>query len=174
MGRKLHFKTECRLQILKTLKKKGGEMRKVFVLSVMMLLCWGCGVSLIRFEDGPFEKRINNIIRVFWHEGTKYSFAVQEGTEVKTVTIQEVQEKIEGSNHLWRPNVKIIRDVPADKKMWAHARGVIKNNLGTKSRSYRYLEIHIHSAKDIKGASWETQWGGKPRQHESGQTHVIE
>ncbi len=122
--------------------------------SLLLLLLLTVLVFLLSCS-APFERKIDNIARVFWHEGHNYSFYVQqEGiSEIKIIEFYRI----------WK--VKIIADVPADKKMWAHIKGA---SGGCDGLQYEYAEIHIHTAKDISGGGWNHGKFG------SGQTHVIE
>lgn len=104
------------------------------------------------------EVRINNVVRVFWHENTRYSVQVREPGSVEIKTIRISPQYMCSENQL-----RLLADVPPEKSMWI--RYVINQNWD--SDCLKLLEIHIHSEKDIEGGGWNHGKFGR------GQTSVI-
>ena len=133
---------------------KGLVLRNLiitFLLTISSLVLGGCGRS--RLE----EVQINNVVRVFWHESTRYSVQVREpnSVEIKTIILR--------SEICNNQQARILADVPLGNPMWV--RFVMDYNWNMDC--LRVLEIHIHSEKDIEGGGWDH---GK---FERGQTSVV-
>ena len=61
--------------------------------------------------------------------------------------------------------VKIFRDVPLEKQMFAEA--VKSNSIMDCPRGYGSLDIHIHNIQEINGAGWDHGKFG------TGRTNII-
>ena len=113
------------------------------------------------------EKRIENVVRVFWHEKTAYSVHIQKpgSKELEVISLPDNMCLKAGSTHLIKP--QLIKDVEANKQRWVR---YLKNPYDVRSGSYclEALEIHIYSEKDIEGGEWDHGKFGK------GQTQVIQ
>lgn len=132
---------------------KGLTLRNLmitFLLAISSLVLSGCGN---RVE----EVQINNVVRVFWHENTRYSVQVREpnSAEIKTITLNP--------NMCLDQQARILADVPFGNPM--RVRYVIDYNWNLDC--LRVLEIHIRSEKDIEGGGWNHGKFGQ------GQTSVI-
>src|SRR3990167_7006499 len=87
------------------------------------------------------EEKLENVVRVYYHEQGNYSFAV-----LKEGTSQVEMKNYTSSPCIGREEVKIFRDVPSDQKMW-----VLVGMRRGSTRCYDgadYLEIHIHSIEE--------------------------
>lgn len=115
-------------------------------------------IALVGCSSEKREFRVDNVVRVFWHEDTRYSVHVQQGSaneiEVQTYLVS-CQERI----------VRIFTDVPAGSKMWLAGRHYSNWINGA---CFSYLEIHVHSTQDIEGGGWDHGKFGR------GQTTVVE
>lgn len=104
------------------------------------------------------EETIKNVVRVFWHENSRYSVMIQEPDSklISTVNFPVCRDV----------NISIIEDVPGNEAMWV--RVIIRSGAYySYDPCFELLEIHIRSEKDIEGASWNHGKFG------SGRTHVI-
>lgn len=128
-----------------------------------------CGYSWL---SGPYitgekypDERIDNVARVLMHEPGYYSILVKEKNNNLVCR---------SFGQYGRVSVKIIADVQSDQPMWAQ---VFPNLIERDSTFYPlcnysekydpYVEIHIHSGKDIDGAGWDHGKFGR------GKTNVI-
>lgn len=125
-----------------------------FFMMTVSLVFLGCSSRLE-------EKRIDNVVRVFWHENTKYSVIVRKhgSAEIETFVLKE---SMCGDNP--RGKVRIVADVPLGNTMWVR----YVTNFNWNLDCLEVLEIHVHSEKDIIGGGWNHGKFG------SGQTVVIE
>ncbi len=117
--------------------------RKIGILLVLCAVISGCASQ-------PFEERVDDVVRVFWHERGRYSFHIQKDSSSEI----EVYPADSGT-------IKIIADVPTDQKMWMYVRGYSDGgwsctgyNGEHHGRCYGVFEIHVHSEQDIEGGGW--------------------
>lgn len=135
-------------------------MREKFfagVVSILFpLLIAGC-------ERTVTIKQIENVERIFWHEGDKYSVLVKnDDNTYKTVRFPNYQcGSIRDGD-----GVIIVADVPGDQKMWVST--VVQEEDNIRPYCFERLTIHIHSPHDIDGGGWDHGKFGR------GQTSVIE
>lgn len=107
-------------------------------------------LSFLSCDSGTLtEERIDNITRVFMHEPTKFSFAVQDNAFAEIRIIEA--EKCYGS-------VRIIPDVPADQKMWAK---IVWKRRWDRGGDPFSMELHVRSEKSLEGAGWDHGKGGR-------------
>lgn len=90
------------------------------------------------------EERIENVVRVYYHGGTKYSFAVE-----NPVTKEIAMENFSGRLVCGSSEVKIFQDIPSDQKIWVKAS--ILHNASSCDGKIINLEIHIKTVGDIQG-----------------------
>ena len=113
------------------------------------------------------ENRTDNVVRVFWHEETRYSVMVQkpESAEIKTISFPRAcWGRSKDNETRMIGNILILADVPDRSPMWVFSKIRDANFDGC----IELLEIHIHSVKDVEGASWNHGKFG------SGSTTVIQ
>ena len=105
------------------------------------------------------KMRVDNVMRIFMHERDYFSFMIEkDNPEIEIVTYRAL-------------DVRIIRDVPRDKKGWLDlekCRGALDSWPGRADLSCKKMEIHIHSEKEVEGGEWNHGKGGR------GVTQVIE
>jgi len=123
-----------------------------FLLAISSLVFSGCG-------GRDEEVRVDNVVRVFWHEGTLYSFHVREPNSVEIKLVFTHYTMCVNQ----RTYTNILADVPLGNPMWVYY--IINHNWDRSC--LKVLEIHIHSEKDIEGGGWNHGKFGR------GQTSVI-
>ncbi|KKR15133.1 MAG: hypothetical protein UT43_C0006G0003 [Parcubacteria group bacterium GW2011_GWC1_39_29] len=121
----------------------------IFLVIVITSISAGCGHKIETV-------RINNVVRVFWHEGTRYSVQVREpgSTEIKTYSLH---------GHMCTGEPRIFTDVLPENSMWV--KYVMDRNWDLDC--LRSLEIHVWSETNIEGGGWDHGKFGH------GQTYVI-
>jgi len=129
-------------------------MKKLAV--VICALMMGCSSGEVS------DERINNVVRVFWHEHDRYSVLVERSDSVYSTVSLPVNTC--GSK---KDAVLIIADVPAHEKMWVSAKIRHGSDLHA-NPCIEELKIHVHSLKDVEGGAWNHGKFG------SGRTSVIE
>ncbi len=133
---------------------------KTLGLLLVLVFFGGCQKKYYIDKTTYEDETITDIVRVFWHEQRHYSFYIQkEGSQ--EINIKEIDVV-----YNYDKSVKIFSDVPAGNKMWAK----IKESRGRTGFNYYtvYLEIHLHSVKDVEGGGWNHGKFG------SGQTQVVQ
>ena len=125
-----------------------------FSVIITSLVLLGC-------SERTEEVRIDNVVRVFWHEGTRYSLQVRKPNSAEIETIAINNNMCGGKSP--RDRIKILADVPLLDSMWVRYTVNFNWNLDC----LEALEIHIHSEKDIDGGGWNHGKFGR------GQTSVI-
>ena len=150
--------------------KKRSAVWEGFMIAVLAVCFIGFFPLLIYldekahvYKDMPDEK-VENVVRLFMNEPEQYTLFITqlESAEllVKTISVSDVRSDWDSSLMRGR-GVKVIADVPPEKKMWALIRNI--NHIKTALLSSRviwqypityYVEIHIHSEKDVEGAGW--------------------
>ncbi len=127
-------------------------MRKLLLhpAAFAFLLC-ACG----RMED----RRVDHVARIYMHDADEYTLFVRDPSSGE---LRAEKFQVESA--------AFVEDVPPEGEMWAvHHR----NSAGC--REYSRLTIHLHAAKDVKGADWERREGvGPTRRTVEGTTEVIE
>lgn len=103
------------------------------------------------------ENKVENIARIFMHEPGVYSFLIADKDGILHPT----------DNYRYSPeHVKMPSDVPKGKLKWAREYYALDPRWP--QNPTRYLEIHIHSEKDIEGGGYNHGKFGR------GQTSVVE
>lgn len=111
-----------------------------WMFAILIGIGVGVGVPAYYAANQPsWERRYDNVVRVYYHTTDSYSVLSEEGNELVM--------------HNLSHRVKIIRDVPADKPMYA-----FHSYKQYRSPEY-YGEIHVHKAQDIDGGSFKRQTG---------------
>ena len=131
-------------------------MRYLLALGTAILFI-GCFFQPERIE----EEKIDNVVRVFWHEGNNFSVMVKpSGTNrLKLIRFPEYHCDTDA------PGVRIFTDVESDKPMWVSSKVGFG---GSVKWCVYFVDIHIHSEKDVDGGGWNHGKFG------SGQTSVIQ
>ncbi len=127
-------------------------MRNVLIVLLVIAM-----ISISVGCDHKIEAvQINNVVRVFWHEGTRYSVQVREpgSTEIKTYVLH---------GYMCTGEPQIFADVAAENRMWV--KYVMDRNWDLDC--LQSLEIHVWSEADIEGGGWDHGKFGR------GQTSVI-
>ena len=93
-------------------------------------------------------------MRIFMHEPGRYSFMIQL-SDSDVVTMRTFR--------LFNCETRFILDVPQDEKMWAY---IQEKGKGPEYRTF--VDLHIHSVRDMEGAGWDHGKFGR------GQTHIIQ
>lgn len=112
-----------------------------FFVCVLFVLITGCS------EPKTIEGRIDNVVRVFWHQYAKYSVLVDLGNN--THQMRDLPYYVCEGNH--NEVVSIISDVATTNKMWVSWK--LKTSSGGGS-CLREMSIHVHTPKDIGEGSW--------------------
>ena len=124
---------------------------------IVVTLLIGCNCSNSAYTKMPDEK-IENVVRIFMHEPSRYSIMIQDPNSSELKTMQ--------FNLYNFCRAKIVADVPKNEKMWIFLKSK-KHNVN-KDTYYTSFELHVRSAEDINGAGWNHGKFG------SGTTTVIE
>lgn len=117
-------------------------MFKFFVCALFVILT-GCG------EAEVTEGRMDNIVRVFWHQGARYSALV----DLKNNTHQMRSLPSHAPCGGWEKTdetVSIISDVAPNNPMWALWK--IKDEYS--GLCVVEIKIHVHTPKDIGQGPW--------------------
>ena len=118
------------------------------------------GISMLfaacdRNDQVVHEYKVDNIVRIFMHEPSHYTFLVQ---DPNSTLIQRKWIKMKPGN------ITLLADVPAGK----HSLLLIGKDADGRIRK---VELHLHNVAAIGAAGWRTQAGKEMR---TGQTHVVE
>lgn len=121
-------------------------MKKLFVgvCCLFGLLLSGCGKEI------HTKERFTNVLAVFYNSNKSYSLLVR----------GESNEIISKEFH-YDNSFKVLDDVPLDTPMWAE----VQQDGNTATHIHSEVEIHIHSAKDLNGGSWDHGKFGKGSIH---------
>jgi hypothetical protein len=138
--------------------KKFWDILLCFVPDIMVVLFYSIilfSISGLIFYYNAItkeEETTYQVERVFMHTVNSYSFLIfdKDTKEIKSVGFGECK--------------KITADVELEKPMWIKVK---KTSFRTGDDEY-FVEIHIHSVKDINGGGWNRGKFG------SGQTSVVE
>ncbi len=128
-------------------------------------------------EDLPIE-RSNNIERIMMHSPREYTLLIS------TPSSPELIQR----TYFVAEDVKFFTDALIGKPMWAEAKkrrvSLVRQSLysGKKKILWQdeywiYLGMHIHSAKNVKGAPWkECHWNSNYKRTvcAEGRTNVVE
>ncbi len=120
-------------------------MKKILtiVAFTLVFLMQGCG------KDGePVTVKYDNVVQVFMHTTSYYTIMFQDGKELKSINLQGYG--VEGSLHIYN-------DVTEGSPMWAKV--TIQKYLDREPDSF--VEIHIHSAKEIGGGDYSSGKGSR-------------
>lgn len=131
------------------------------IFGVLLLFLFISVIGCDRIEkNGSWERKIENIDRIFFHEKGRFTFLIETGPR----TSKPIEEYFIGES------LEIIYkyDVPSEKKNWVFIKGRYAGNIILYKMEPKYVEIHVHSAKDIEGGLWNHGKGGK------GATTVID
>ncbi len=131
-------------------------MKRNVLAVVICALMVGCSSGEVS------DERINNVVRVFWHEHDRYSVLVERSEGVYSIVSLPANVCVHNG-----AMVLIIADVPAREKMWVSAK-IKRGASNDVNPCIKKMEIHVHSPKDVEGAAWNHGKFG------SGQTSVIE
>ena len=112
-----------------------------------LLIFCTCLVSAC-FQGTTTQQKHENVVRVYWHEGAKFSFAV-ENPETKEITMKSLG----GRDSCLLNGARILQDVPVNQKMWI--RTEVLHNTSSCDGQIVSIEIHTHSFQDIEGGSWD-------------------
>jgi len=130
---------------------------------VVLLLFWlavvltGCGDPVVH------EEKVDNVVRVFWHEHSSYSVMFKDPV-TGGLHMRSFPKNIclrSGS-----AGIAIHDDIPLGEKMWVYAK-IKREDFGDISPCIESLDIHIHSERNIEGGGWSHGKFG------SGQTAVL-
>lgn len=110
------------------------------------------------------EARIDNVVRVFMHLPGSYSVMTEDPSthNVSVVNLNVSYPSRCGS-------AKLVADAPADRPMWVDLTPYKDAPCNCES-----AVIHIHAAREVNGADWEIDHGGKEHHVERGTTEVVE
>lgn len=114
-----------------------------FIVGALLMALAGCG------EAGTTAGRVDNVVRVFWHQYTNYSVLVDIGNNTSQM------KRLPARACAWEnpdETVSIISDVAPNSKMWVSW----KTKAGSWGDADCVLEmnIHVHSPKDIGEGAW--------------------
>lgn len=114
-----------------------GSFRSFQSLSALVIvLLAGC-------SEYPCESKNIQVERVFWHEGSRYSFVVKNSDG-------SMQMQTENSVY----GVKIYQDVPVGESMRVELSQCYMYDAKKSYRHYRRADIHLRSIEDLNGADW--------------------
>lgn len=134
-----HKKTQGGKSSMSGIGREVAYVSKIFY--ALLFFCALFFLSGCR-EDEKVE-RMENVVRVFWHEGAHYSVMVRQpnSTRLHIIRLSPIWESLE------KRGVRIFADVPLKDPMWAEVkwRGCCLSD----------LEIHTHSEKNIEGGGWD-------------------
>lgn len=117
-------------------------MRKALLIVGIFILTTGC-----TFKPSKIEKRkTENVVRIFWHGGSNYSAMVNRPGTNELEVVFFPAFRCRGDS----PGLRILQDVEPEKSMWVSS--IIEYG-GNFSSCFDYLNIHVHSEKDIDGGS---------------------
>lgn len=103
-------------------------------------------------------QRIYNVVRILMHESHKYTIMYRGESD------KEIKSKI-----IMSSDIRLFEDVPDDQDNWVAFTPIVQRGMNTSDFvNSRQVEIHIHSAENIKGGEWNHGKFGK------GQTVVIQ
>jgi len=134
-----------------------------FIAFMAFVVCFDVGAFLFLKKTSEWkgakllkvEIKVDNIVRVFMHEPGAYNFLVsRNGILVPTENYRHSPQR-----------VIIMPDVSREQFMWARVYYKEEEGYGFPQA---YLEIHVHSEKDIEGGGWNHGKFGR------GQTVVVE
>ena len=130
-------------------------MLKKRVIICLLLLVGGCGEGIVT------EERVDDVVRVFWHERYRYSLLYRDNEQVvfKMLPHKHCHYTLGASSP-----VKIIVD--DNSRLWANIK-IMTGSWRNPDPCILLLELHIRSVDDISGGAWNHGKFG------SGQTHVI-
>lgn len=132
-------------------KKSSGAAFSV----ILALLIAGCSFGQMT------DERIDDVARVFWHEGHRYSILVETGDNTyRTVSLPHYP-------CAWGTGaVSVVSDVPTNEKMWVELR--VERGSNFSADCFEKIAIHVHSPKEVEGGGWNHGKFG------TGTTSVIE
>jgi hypothetical protein len=128
---------------------------RFFTLLLLALLTIGCGMRIQ-------EQKINNVVRVFWHEYSRYSVMVKEpnSNELKMIEFARYSCPRDDSGG----GIHFYQDVETSKPMYINYKVMHRVGFGS---CVVQLDFHIHSENDVEGSGWNHGKFG------SGRTAVI-
>lgn len=133
--------------------KKYPSLTLLIVCLFFSVFILGCTKEKL----GEVEK-INNVVRILMHEPHKYTIMYRNGSN------KEIESRIIMSH-----NIRLFEDVLVDQDKWVSFAPIVQRGGHTSDyENSRQVEIHIHSAEDIKGGEWDHGKFGK------GQTLVVQ
>lgn len=115
----------------------------MFKYIACVLFIFMAGVS----EASVTEERMDNVVRVFWHQSVSYSVLVDVGNNTYRMKNLPAFACDRDSYE-----VALVSDVGLSNKMWASWK--IKPGLWGDPECLLEMTIHIHSPKDIGEGSW--------------------
>jgi hypothetical protein len=99
-------------------------------------------------ETQAGEGRMDNVVRVFWHQSTTYSVLVDVGNNTYRIKSLPYYWPCGGT----ADTVSIISDVAPSNKMWVSWK-TEDGSWGT-AACLSEMSIHVHTPKDIGEGSW--------------------
>lgn len=137
-------------------------MRRAFgYLGITLFLA---GIFLGGCGGTDFEKRIDNVARVLWHQGHSYAVFVRDADTNQLKPIEFPTYQCDQSKPPDEVFV-VTEDADPNKSMWLDYAWSHNEWSGT---CVHKLYIHVHSEKDIEGGAWNRGKFGR------GQTIVIQ
>jgi hypothetical protein len=136
------------------------------LMAILVLFTIGLIIYTIKEEKkvSSITENILGVERVFYHERGLYSLLVNQGYSRELVFI-----KVPDFPLCYESKVKVVGDVSSNNGIWAQKTMRLVNGREVCVSTY---DIHIHSAQDIQGGSWDH---GKHKNGDShGQTLIVE
>ena len=145
-------------------EEEAMKKNSVIILAIFAVIVIFLGISNEANAWGKkktFDVKIENIERIHYHEGASFTYWQRvEGHKIIPIRFR----------HSWwgyeKTKIIIYDDLKPDEKMWAIERG--SGDPHEEGSVVDYVEIHVHSIKEIQGGGWNHGKFGR------GTTTVVE